>query len=307
MTGQICLHIGLPKTGTTSLQELVFARHSGCRYFGQTNLWGNPAAKTVLRALLLDDEPLTPAREAVESGLDDKGALVISDEALSLGQFMLRATRWPIMSDHKLTARRACNLLGKDRVNVLIVLRNQVDWLKSWHRQGLKTGKYVETNFQRWITRDLGPSAELLFKRINFNGLYDSWAEVFGPARVHVRLYEAYRESFPELAANAAALLSIDENQARTLVQDPARNVTDKKFTGVMPGVQRMVRSVPMRKVLSYIPQRLRLKARRVFEYQRIYEGMNQGDRQWIFDRFAPSNQALFEKLGINGQGMGYF
>jgi hypothetical protein len=59
-------------------------------------------------------------------------------EALTLGEFMLRATRWAVRSDHIATARRARAVLGD--AQVLIVLRNQADWLESWHLQGLKSG-----------------------------------------------------------------------------------------------------------------------------------------------------------------------
>ena len=44
-------------------------------------------------------------------------------EALTLGEFMLRATRWPVRSDHIATARRARAVLGD--AQVLIVLRTK--------------------------------------------------------------------------------------------------------------------------------------------------------------------------------------
>jgi hypothetical protein len=52
---RIFVHIGLPKTGTTSLQDLFFAEHPQLAYLGQTNLWTHEDAKKVIKSILVED------------------------------------------------------------------------------------------------------------------------------------------------------------------------------------------------------------------------------------------------------------
>lgn len=298
------LHIGLPKTGTTSLQELVFARHPQLAYYGQTNLWDNPDAKSLLRALLLDDEPADAARAALQRGFAERDAVMISDEALSMGEFMLRATRWPVHSDHARTAGRARALLGD--AHVFLVLRNQADWLESWHRQGLKTGKYAETGFARWLERDLGSAAERLYELLRYDRLYEAWAGAFGPDRVHVSLYEEQGPRFPDLAAMTVESLGADGQRARTLAAAEPRNVTGTEFRGLPPLVQHLARSGPGRRILQAIPGRPRQVIRGLIERRRAYAGIEQTDKDAIRQHFAASNAALFRELGMDGRGFGY-
>jgi hypothetical protein len=296
---RILLHIGLPKTGTTSLQELVFSVHSGIRYFGQTNVWSDAEAKTVLKALLLGDESdLAAARTILGRASSDDPAIVISDEALTLGEFMLRSTRWPVRSDHVATARRARALIGQ--CQVLMVLRNQADWIESWHLQGLKSGKYVETDYRAWLERDLGPSAERLLALLDYDALYEAYCDAFGPQHVHVRLYEQYCDHFEELAAECAALVDADSDRARRLIlEGERRNVGGSRYSGLAPAAKRLATQGPVRRVLDALPSGLREKLRKRFVRERSFSGLSAADRMAIRDRFAAGNIRLQRALRL--------
>jgi hypothetical protein len=305
---KVGLHIGLPKTGTTTLQALCFARHPQVRYFGQTNVWSDPEANMVLKGLIVEKEANDTAgrvRKVIGAALKTRGALVISDEAISFGEFMLRATQWPITSDHRAAAERAHRLLGD--AHVLIVLRNQADWLQSWHKQGLKTGKYAEIGFSRWLEQDLGQAAERLLALLRFDELYRIYADVFGQDRVHIRLYEQYQDRFEELAAEFATILRIDPDVARSLVGGKARNVTGTHFSGLPPFLHRALRHGPLRRLKVLLPPALKRSTRGLFVIGRAYGGLREPERRAILERFATSNRALFCNLGISGDGLGYF
>jgi hypothetical protein len=300
------LHVGLPKTGTTSLQKLFFSAHPEIRYFGQTNLWHDPDAKTVLRALLLGDVTETSAAQKIlADAARERPAIVISDEALTLGEFMLRATRWPLRSDHIATAHRARAVLGE--AQVLIVLRNQADWLESWHRQGLKTGKYVETDYRAWLNRDLGVSAERLLALLDYDALYEAYRQAFGPQRVHVRLYEQYRNRFEDLAAECARLIHVDTNCARLLIRHgDEQNVTGGQFTGLPPLVKRLAAQGRVRRILDALPTGVHRRLRELLARERIYRRLSETDRASIRDRFAASNIRLMRGLGLKDSAEGY-
>lgn len=303
---RILLHVGLPKTGTTSLQELVFSAHPEIRYFGQTNLWHDADAKTVLRALLLGDETdLVAAKQILADAARDHPAIVISDEALTLGEFMLRATRWPVRSDHVATARRARSLLGD--AEVLIVLRNQADWIESWQRQGLKSGKYVETDYRAWLGRDLGASAERLLALLDYSSLYEAYGSAFGPQRVHVRFYEHYSQRFADLAAECAELIHVDADRARRLIlEGEPRNVGASRFGGLAPRAKRFAAWAPIRRILDALPSGLRGTLRNWFVRERSVSGLSEADRAAIRDRYAASNVRLQRALRLEELPGGY-
>lgn len=305
---RVGLHIGLPKTGTTTLQDLCFARHPEVRYFGSTNVHNDRDAETVLRGLLLGKEVKEIAgrvSEIVADSLKVRRSLIISDEAITFGEFMLRANHWPITSDHRAAADRAHRLLGD--AHVLIVIRNQADWLESWHRQGLKSRKYVETDFSRWLERDLGDSAERLLSLLRFDELYRAYAHAFGRDRVHVRLYEHYQDRFEELAAEFATILTIDPDVARNLVAGKARNVTGTHFSGLPRFVHHTVRHGPFRRLMILLPIDLKRSIRKAVAMRRAYGTLQESDRRAIRERFAVGNRAVLSKLGIDGEGLGYF
>ena len=298
-SSRILLHIGLPKTGTTSLQELVFGAHPEIRYFGQTNVWDDPDAKTVLRALVLGDElDLAAARTILADADRDCRAIVISDEALTLGEFMLRATRWPVRSDHLATARRAHALLGD--AQVLIVLRSQADWIESWRLQGLKSGKYVETDYRAWLERDLGASAERLLALLDYDALYEAYCNAFGPRQVHVRLYEQYCHRFEDLAAECAGLIGVDADRARQLMlEGEPRNVGGSRYSGLAPAAKHLATRGPVRRLLDALPAGLRRRLRNWFVRERSFSRLSAADRSAIRDRFAAGNSRLRRALRL--------
>lgn len=305
-SSRILLHIGLPKTGTTSLQELFFSSHPEVRYFGQTNVWHDPEANIVLRALLLGrSADIAAARTILANAAVQRPAIVISDEALTLGEFMLRATRWPVRSDHIAMARRAREVLGD--AQVLIVLRNQADWLQSWHFQGLKSGKYAETYYRAWIDRDLGASAERLLGLLEYDVLYTAYRDVFGQHQVHVRFYEQYRDQFEDLAAECAGLICIDADRARRLVlEGEARNVSGSRFEGLPPILKRFATQGLIERILNTLPVGALRLLRNLVVRDRSFYPLSEADRSAIRERFAAGNARLQRALGLSDSPSSY-
>jgi hypothetical protein len=241
---------------------------------------------------------LAAARTILADADRDRRAIVISDEALTLGEFMLRATRWPVRSDHLATARRARALLGD--AQVLIVLRNQADWIESWRLQGLKSGKYVETDYRAWLERDLGASAERLLALLDYDALYDAYCNAFGPRQVHVRLYEQYCDRFEDLVAECAGLIGVDADRARQLMlEGEPRNVGGSRYSGLAPAAKRLAARGPVRRILDSLPGRLRGRLRNWFVRERSFSRLSAADRSAIRDRFAAGNARLRRALRL--------
>jgi len=298
---RVLLHIGLPKTGTTSLQTLLFDRHPEIHYFGQSNVWTNPHAKAVLRGLLLDEgNNVKAARAHISKALAHKPSVVVSDEAFTFGEFMLRAKTWPIDSTPENVSARTKRILGNARI--LIVLRNQPDWLISWHRQGLKTGKYTETKFERWLKHDLGSARrDRLFELLDYNRLVSAYVDQFGASYVDVRFYEDFRGDFPRLASEITNTLDLDATEAHHLLANlPAANVTPSAFRGLPPELHRLARTGTGRAVLDRVPKRYRSVLRELFVRNRTYANIEETTSYQIRAHFRTSNSALRHRLGYD-------
>ena len=301
---RVLLHIGLPKTGTPPLQEKRFSRYPGIEYVGQTNLWRNPDARALLRALLTGEDERVPP--AIEESARHR-PLVISDEALSFGEFMQRGAHWPIDNDPWSMAARVRRILGP-HVEVVMVLRNQADWLVSWHRQGLKTGKYTERDFGRWLEAELGTSGkDRLFGLLRYDRLHDAYAAAFGTAHVHAYLYERYQARFPDLGAEIAGLVGLDPLRARPLTTGPGDNVTGDTYRRV-PGVLRRLRRVPAaQRVWDHLPGRIRGATRSVLMVSHKYHTVSAEQRERLHQYFCSANRALADRVTTDTSFVGYF
>ena len=290
----ILVHIGLPKTGTTSLQELLFQKHPEIHYLGQTNIWSNDDAKFVLLGLLLgrpaDYDNLLGNRVP-----DAARACVISDEALSFGQYMLRGQIWPIKSGHLETAKMIKQALGS--VQILIILRNQKDWLVSWHRQGLKNARYFEPNFKKWLHGELLVSRDHFFELLEFDSLCTYYFDIFGRDNVHVEFYDDYVAQLEELAAKICKLIEIDEDIGRSLVSGNARNVTKKSFSRLPFGIHSYTRKQGTRKLLSLLPQKFRSSVKTLLSRDQRFQDPDEDDIKFISNRFRESNHKLSKLL----------
>lgn len=308
MTAKLGLHIGLPKTGTSSLQQLCFAHHPEMCYFGQSNLKSSNEARTILRALLVCEADRPPERlvcSTLHDALTSRPAVMISDEALSFGAMMMRARIWNLMPDQAAVAERAHKLLSE--AHVFIVIRNQADLLESWHRQGLKNGNRFERSFDRWLKHEIGPRAERMFSLLNYDNLCAIYQDLFGPDRVHVRVYEKYRSGFDVLAGEFANVMGVDEPEARRLMQGSAKNVTGAFYRSQPSFLHRIRRTRGVQGLLEKVPRPVRdgfVEATRV---RMRYPSMSDSQKSAVRRRFADSNRSLMDRLSEDADGLGYF
>lgn len=262
----------------------------------------------MLRALALKQQSCPPesvVREVLDTARSRQPALVISDEALSFGRFMLRARNWPFLGSHEEVAERALHYLGD--ADVLVVLRNQSDWLNSWHRQGLKTGKYRERKFDRWLSTEIGPRVGELFSMLDHERTYDAYANIFGEHKVHVRLYENYRSDLGKLAGEFAQILGVDPLEAEKLMEGKSKNVTGAYYHTHPEVLKRLQRLPLVANCLGLVPAELRSTIGRWMKVRRSYGDLSTESRRKVREHFSDSNRSLIEKLNIDASGLGYF
>jgi len=242
MTGPI-VHIGYHKTATTWLQTHFFPSVRNYRHAG----------KDALEAAILNEHELAydPARARAQllQGEPEPAKLIFSHEAFSgpphVGGFQgFYATGM---------AQRLRATLPEARI--VVVLRNQIDIVPTAYKQYVRVGgthridRYLHpATYQRIGFHKPRKIPTFSLDHFNYDRLIGFYEELFGRERVHVFLYEDFREDPARFLADMAERLGLDvdldalpraaENVsfrrntlalARLLNHLTARNIPDKR------------------------------------------------------------------------------
>ncbi|MEI7453129.1 MAG: hypothetical protein WCK04_02740 [Actinomycetes bacterium] len=225
--GQILLHIGVHKTGTTAIQD-AFARNRGLlttlgvSYPGTGQAHRNLASSVMQRPLgWRTGGAQLPDPELWSDFLDEakkfEGITVCSSE------FFAEST-----DD---VAQRIVDQIGINNVHVVITLRNFGKILPSAWQQILKSG--YEFGYVHWLTNvlsgtDLEPKSQVFWTRHRHDEVVTRWAKIVGPKKVTVVVVDdSKRDSifrdFESLLGIAPKTLSsnqgINLNRSMTLAE----------------------------------------------------------------------------------------
>jgi hypothetical protein len=234
--GQILLHIGVHKTGTTAIQDaLAHARPElsqwNVQYPGTAQAHRTVASSAMNRRLgwQVGGAPAPdPAvwENFVQSAQSFSGITVCSSEFFA-------------ESDAD-TAGQIIERIGKENVHVVITLRNLGKILPSAWQQILKSG--YEFGYVHWLTNvlggtDLEPKSQVFWTRHRHDEVVTRWAKIVGPKKVTVVVVDdSNRDSifrdFENLLGIAPQALSshqgINLNRSMTLAEaDLLRRVNE--------------------------------------------------------------------------------
>lgn len=228
------LHIGPPKTGTTSLQSALFAARpallaQGVRHAGQGRNPSSAAQAVTGRTSMYMGGVVPPIsrweRLVTEVREADEPRVIISSE------FFADATPDAI--------RRIVDDLDPDRIHVAVTLRPIASILTSQWSQYIADG--MGTPFERWLDRMLNSGDHALspsfWVRHRHHQLVARWAEVVGPERVSVVVVDAERgavlRAFERLLGLANGTLVADPdlaNRSLTLPETEAVRAFNNAF-----------------------------------------------------------------------------
>ena len=178
MTKRLILHVGQPKTGTSTIQDFLahtrrrLWREAGVLY-PQTGRQG--AAHHRIAALFLPagSAGWIPREDAVSlrSNLDEEIAQTATDTVVISSEALFNA--------RSITDVRS--FFDGFTVEILVILRRQDRWLDSLYQHQLKVGE-----------TELEPAAWLAARQstLDYATRVGRWADVFGDARVHIGVFE---------------------------------------------------------------------------------------------------------------------
>ena len=216
MPQTLTLHIGLPKTGTTSLQSNLFARHSQLTYAGKPKVHHDPAQLRLLRPIVEHPPEQFDAnferyrQEEVIPFLEAAGdRVLISEEEFSTGTHLIRVHRDVI-------AERLHRLFPQ--AQVLMTVRSQLRVLESLYCHLLNVGFMDEIPFGTWIDLEIErPDEEGRLQFLGYDRLLARYRGLFGPDQVHVHIFEHFRRDPDAFIRSLCRLLEIDADEALEL------------------------------------------------------------------------------------------
>jgi len=210
--GTRLLHIGPMKTGTTSLQQILFSRREELRRFDvlypgrqKNHRWAIGAfmgARVIAanRRKVVGGRPIRGESDPAVPSMDEWDSLIGELSAVDWNRAVI-SHEVTAEADED-TAKRLVEALGEP-THVVVTLRNLASVLPSLWTERLKAG--ITESFEDWLERAIGSDPQVPFqvglqRHLDHAGLVERWASVAGPENVTVVVADSEN---PSLITNA--------------------------------------------------------------------------------------------------------
>jgi hypothetical protein len=231
---RIVLHVGYPKTGTTTLQRRVFPHHPDIEYLGKT-IPNYAYRRDGLGPALQDLTTSTEWRWSGGQALKEIVDAAVAETSKPLVLLSSENLAHPASVSPSLAAQRLANLFPA--AEILITLRSQLGILESFYRNHGAFGAYLylAINEEERISPPFEPDAwlELNFRAphknvlgvLDFDACVAEYEELFGASRVHLALMEELTADPARYTSSLAAKLHIDAEPVASLLGEHRDNV----------------------------------------------------------------------------------
>jgi len=184
------IHIGFPKTGSTTLQDHFFDYLPNTGILGQPQSRLNKDIQQIIHALT-DCETLEFDEEKIKGEIDhifSGTRVVVSEETFSTGSSLSgRVSRYEI-------AHRLKSLFPNAKV--VVVIREQKSIIKSFYLQSRKINKGACPDFNDWFTEAAeNTHKENVFQYFHYGKIIEVYEKLFGPENIKVVLFEEFVNS----------------------------------------------------------------------------------------------------------------
>jgi len=193
--------MGYPKCFSTSLQKAYFEKHPEITYggmgIGDHLSYANTGLEFVFQSLLQHankpffDRNYKEAKKIVDDFVGSANETTV---------FSLETLVFPFSSLELDTIIERINLLFEDyEIQILLVIREQFDFLKSLYGEFIRMG-YPETfsNFIQWVW---GFRDRNFWELLNYPQVYDLLKQKFGEDNIHLQFFETWKSN-PEIEIN---------------------------------------------------------------------------------------------------------
>ena len=254
---QFVLHVGLSKTGTTTLQQFIFPKHPEILYLGKDRTLQTPMECTnefafkILNPLLwnhksaLDLAQLTRSKDAFKRTQKTKDGLWLA----SWEELGSRPQRLNLESIRRIKK-------GFGTCRLLVFLRNPFQRIPSEYLQSLRynyltLGKRsrglrsllqpLYLDLEQWLSKD--QSSGQLPVWLGASDLIRSSLEIVGKENVGVFLFEEFREDPQQSIRSVCDFLGIDPKQAIDMLDNEETHLNARMTQGQVEYLQSLQKS----------------------------------------------------------------
>jgi hypothetical protein len=285
---RVTIHIGLPKTATTTLQQKVFASHPGIFYLGpkanylefdkvMNGLCGadglNYDPELGLRVI---ERLLAPAKHAGKP-------CVVSHEAISAQG-----------RDRRLKAERLKALFPDARI--VLTVRRPEDLLVSVYLQWLKgfgDKRFEAPSLDLWLERDWQGAGRGNFLRLQYEKLLELYRSLFGRMDVLLLFFEDLIDDRGKFARQLSDFIDVDSQMTDDLLSQDKVNA---RMSALRYSEVRLYSSFPFLRSLDgvkrLLPGSLRSFVKKRFGSE-VTQKLSPKWRQKIRDYAKAENQGL--------------
>jgi hypothetical protein len=310
------IHAGLPRTGTTTLQTHLFARHTQVHYLG------------VFKGKLARERPPIDRSSRGLTLFRDSQVEALMSELLFDGagkpDFERAAAAWSRICESSPRPRRVWSWegLGTDvaekrearaanlarilrPAKVLITLRHPVRLLESTYFQILRRNNNRDNNpgwkgtvwyqpIDEWLDRHWGGELEPI---LDYARTVEIFQRHFGRESVRVMLYEDLARDPAAYVAEVCRLAGIDEEEGVQRTAGRLENPTSKRLVDTV----RRSRERPLGFLRTKIAVTLELRGwARSGTANRAAQALDESRRQRVAERTRDGNRRLRDELGLD-------
>lgn len=330
---ELVLHIGLPKSGSTTIQERLLALLPGNLGEPRTDEWSRilrrdlvallkqPRSGRDLEAGAIDWirtlDRVVPRADAVQD------RLVFSEEMLTRPSFYFRTPSTPRYVDNihpvvtVIGAIRRCSIDRFSRVRVLICLRRQDQFLASYYAQSSNRLPFAgQADFERRVIRLLQDDSLQGRRYLDWASLVQQLWSVVGRENVQVVFLEnmATDEYWHDVFGFVGRAPGPDELNTAPWrnIQDNARNLGDDTWSVRSLAPLRLIGSrsngaLPPRANVQYpVVVRSLLRAEKLIARRRTNIVLRRSISESIMSSCSPFNTSLSVELDFDLSKLGY-
>jgi len=247
------IHVGLPKTATTTLQEHLFANHSQIHYFGKYA--GKGFSSTVRPLLVLKFSPTTSW---------DSSDIRMADIQKQLA-YAKNRNLTPLLSEEALgsisprrkkeQAKRLAKAFGD--CQIILVIREPVSFIKSYYLQMLKSFQRLEKNQRAVWMKSMGEAPRYFDinqwmdavwhcrnsprQIISYATTAEVYARVFGEKNVKIFIFEEFARNPKQFITSLCDHIGIDPKEGFNLINGKRSN--EGMTTGYISRLQEIEQS----------------------------------------------------------------
>lgn len=318
---KVIIHIGLPKTATTTLQGCLFSKLHKMKL---VNFIGKkPATKEdkayqlfteVLSAIILDDndkfnknlnETIAKADELLKEGILN----VISDEVLAMYFFNI---------DIVMKVKRIKTIFTNHQVTLLLSLRKQDELVYSLYVELYQAQFYhdkANNTLDKFISNASIDISQGYFLMFYYDKVLQVCAQEFGVDNTTILLFEDIKFNKAKYYKQLADTLVVTTETIRQCIEGQVLNEKQKHMKGYQsksvkldqyikkvlfrnPRLKKMLKTIN-KGPINFISQKLMRSIRKIPAHSKTIPYLTKDQKAKIMKKFISSNKLIDEKYGL--------